>query len=101
MTQSNNIPQGYKDSPLGVIPQEWEVKRLGEVCDIKGGFAFDSKSFLQSGNYQIVKMSNLYNGHLDLSRSSSFINSIPSSALDSELNNGDILIYNTSQKSDR
>ena len=29
----NNIPQGYKDSPLGVIPQEWEVKRLGEVCD--------------------------------------------------------------------
>ena len=29
---SNNIPQGYKDSPLGVIPQEWEVKRLGEVC---------------------------------------------------------------------
>ncbi|OAV75125.1 Type I restriction enzyme specificity protein [Bacteroidales bacterium Barb7] len=23
-----NIPQGYKNSPLGVIPQEWEVKRI-------------------------------------------------------------------------
>lgn len=24
-----NIPVGYKDSPLGIIPMEWEVKRLG------------------------------------------------------------------------
>jgi type I restriction enzyme S subunit len=29
---SKYIPQGYKDSPLGIIPKEWEVKRLGEVC---------------------------------------------------------------------
>ena len=26
MTQNNNMPQGYKDSPLGIIPKEWEVK---------------------------------------------------------------------------
>ncbi len=32
MTEKINIPQGYKDSPLGIIPEEWEVKRLGEVC---------------------------------------------------------------------
>ena len=33
MTDKNkHIPQGYKDSPLGIIPKEWEVKRLGEVC---------------------------------------------------------------------
>ncbi len=30
MTEKKNIPQGYKDSPLGIIPKEWEVKR---VCD--------------------------------------------------------------------
>lgn len=29
---TNNIPQGYKDSPLGIIPEEWEIKKLGEVC---------------------------------------------------------------------
>ena len=29
---NKHIPQGYKDSPLGIIPKEWEVKRLGEVC---------------------------------------------------------------------
>jgi len=31
-TQNNNIPEGYKNSALGVIPEEWEVKRLGEIC---------------------------------------------------------------------
>ena len=32
MNNRIQIPQGYKDSPLGIIPKEWEVKRLGEVC---------------------------------------------------------------------
>ena len=33
MTAKNNIPAGYKDSAVGIIPQEWEVKRLGLVCN--------------------------------------------------------------------
>ena len=33
MTTKNNIPSGYKDSAVGIIPQEWEVKRLGLVCN--------------------------------------------------------------------
>lgn len=33
MTDKNkHIPQGYKDSPLGIIPKEWKVKRLGDFC---------------------------------------------------------------------
>lgn len=32
MTEKTNIQQGYKDSPLGIIPKEWEVKRLGDFC---------------------------------------------------------------------
>lgn len=27
-----HIPQGYKNSPLGPIPEDWEVKRLGKEC---------------------------------------------------------------------
>ena len=30
MTEKTNIPKGYKNSPLGIIPKEWEVKRLGD-----------------------------------------------------------------------
>lgn len=35
--ENQHIPVGYKSSPLGIIPEDWEVKRLGEVCDISIG----------------------------------------------------------------
>ena len=31
---NNNIPSGYKPSPLGPIPEDWEVKRLGECTNL-------------------------------------------------------------------
>ena len=31
------IPSGYKPSPLGIIPEDWEVKRLGEVGEVFSG----------------------------------------------------------------
>ena len=30
--QVSHIPSGYKLSPLGPIPEDWEVRKLGEVC---------------------------------------------------------------------
>lgn len=30
MNENKHIPQGYKNSPLGIIPEEWEVKK---ICD--------------------------------------------------------------------
>lgn len=32
-TTSNNIPQGYKATALGIIPQEWEVMLLGNLSN--------------------------------------------------------------------
>lgn len=92
MNKEQNIPQGYKDSPLGVIPQEWKVRRLGKVCSIKGGYAFDSKSFKTSGKYQIIKMSNLHEGELNISRSQSFLEELPKNATEYLLEKDDILI---------
>lgn len=40
MTKITNIPQGYKSSSLGIIPKEWEVKRLGDVGSFKNGLNF-------------------------------------------------------------
>ncbi len=37
MTVKNNIPAGYKDSAVGIIPQEWEVKTLSECFHISAG----------------------------------------------------------------
>ena len=33
----SDVPEGYKMSEVGVIPEEWEVKTLGEVLKVKHG----------------------------------------------------------------
>ena len=35
--EHQHIPTGYKLSPLGIIPEDWEVKRLGDCFDICAG----------------------------------------------------------------
>jgi len=38
-------PHLYKESPLGWIPKEWDVIRVGEDADIEHGFAFPGHQF--------------------------------------------------------
>lgn len=40
MKQNKEIPAGYKDSLLGIIPEEWEVKKLGSVFSQITTFSF-------------------------------------------------------------
>lgn len=54
MIDKNNIPQGYKNSVVGIIPEEWEVKRLGEVCvTFKSGTTITSQSIRRMGLYPV------------------------------------------------
>ena len=51
MNNRTQIPQGYKESQLGIIPKEWEVKRLGDLCiDIYSG---RNKTRIDSGTYPV------------------------------------------------
>ena len=50
----NHIPSGYKPSPLGIIPENWEVKRLGEICThFKSGNTITSKEITEEGLYPV------------------------------------------------
>lgn len=33
MGETQSIKQGYKQTSLGILPQEWEVVRLGDICE--------------------------------------------------------------------
>ena len=44
MTAKNNIPAGYKESAVGVIPQEWKVKRLVDLCQNTGDYGINAPS---------------------------------------------------------
>lgn len=43
----------------------WEVKTLGDMCDIINGFAFKSPLFTEDGDY-ILRISNIHEGYVDL-----------------------------------
>lgn len=70
------MPVGYKQTDVGVIPEDWKVKSIADIATIDGGYAFSSKNFLSSGKYQVVKMSNVYGGTLNLDRSTSYLNNL-------------------------
>lgn len=48
------IPEGYKETALGVVPKEWEVKRLGDICSyFKSGESITSKDISEKGKYPV------------------------------------------------
>lgn len=66
ITNSQNIPQGYKATALGGIPQEWEVKTLGQIASIFSGTTPSRGNglFFNDGTIPWVKTTDLNNGIL-------------------------------------
>lgn len=51
---SKHISKDYKNSSLGIIPKEWEVKRLGEICThFKSGTTITAKEISEEGLYPV------------------------------------------------
>lgn len=61
--ETTPIPQGYKATPLGIIPQEWEVKPLGEVGKLLSGLTY-SPSNIRSNGLLVLRSSNIQEGQL-------------------------------------
>lgn len=84
----------------GKTKENWDVKRIKDVCKPRAGYAFNSKKF-QNHGCQIIRMGNLYGGVLDLSRSPVFIceDELDEKIINrAKIKNGDILITLTGTK---
>lgn len=46
-------PELYKDTELGLIPKEWNVKRLNEIATMKSGEGITSRFMSNHGNYPV------------------------------------------------
>ena len=63
MTTKNNIPAGYKDSAVGIIPQEWEVKYLGDLlARLANGLTYDVS--ITSG-YPVSRIETISSGEIN------------------------------------
>lgn len=68
-------------------------KKISDICDVIGGFAFQSSAMKsEKGKYQVVRMSNLYKGTLDLDRNPSFLDEIEPRHKQYLLQEGDVLM---------
>ena len=61
MTTKNNIPQGYKQTAVGIIPQEWEVATLGKLVSIASGESPSLFHLRNIGKYPYIKVEDMNN----------------------------------------
>jgi type I restriction enzyme S subunit len=58
MTAMNRLPNGYRQTEVGVIPVNWEVRAIGELCEYQNGTSLehlfnhvDGLKVISIGNY--------------------------------------------------
>lgn len=89
MYKSQNSPQLRFKGFVG----EWKASKLGEMAQFKAGYAFKSEQMLsKKSNYQLLKMSNVYQNELRLDRNPSFWNTIDSKQKEFLLKKGDSIL---------
>lgn len=65
------LKPGYKLTEVGVIPEEWEVKRLGDVATLKariGWQGLTTAEYLSSGEHYLVTGTEFDGGYIDWSK---------------------------------
>lgn len=69
------IPKGYKQTELGIIPDDWEVKTFGELGSFSKGSGI-SRAESNTGNIPCVRYGEIYTHHNDyIKKYNSFISS--------------------------
>jgi len=51
-TATQTIPKGYKQTEIGVIPEDWEVKKLGRACEQITTGKLDANAMEKNGEYR-------------------------------------------------
>ena len=90
-----NVKKGKPEFRFLEFSGKWVEKRLGEVCELKSGYSFKSRDYVENGRYMIITISNVKKGYLDLNEVKT-INSLPQNIRNYQiLKLGDILISMT------
>lgn len=90
------MPTVNNNTPTLRFPEfkeEWELKKLGKMAEFKAGYAFKSELMLsEKNNYQLLKMSNVYQNELRLDRNSSYWENIDIKQKEFLLKSGDTIL---------
>ena len=86
----------------GELPEGWTEKKVSEIADTFGGFAFKSGEFKQKGKYQVLRMGNIRPGILRYDESAVFLKDVEEVILNKALlKQNDVVITQTGTKGKR
>jgi type I restriction enzyme S subunit len=60
MATIKKIESNFKPNHLGLIPNNWSVKILGEVATFVNGKAYKQEELLQTGKYKVLRVGNFF-----------------------------------------
>lgn len=63
-----NIPQGYKQTELGLLPADWDIQSVGRHCSVKARIGWQglrSDEYLTSGEYGLITSTDIVDGMVD------------------------------------
>ena len=94
-----NIPQGYKQTELGIIPEDWEVVNLGNIAKVNGriGFRGYTVADLVPKGFGAITLSpsNIINNQIDYSNCTYISWRKYHESPEIKVRNGDILLVKT------
>jgi type I restriction enzyme S subunit len=91
-----------RDVKDGELPNGWDSKKISQVADTFGGYAFKSGEFESKGKFQVIRMGNVRPGILRLDESPVFISKLEEKALSKAiLKVNDIIVTQTGTKGKR
>ena len=93
----NTVPTGYKQTDIGVIPEDWEIAPLAGLINILHGFGFQSQYFKSFGQYLLTTPGHFHEigGFRDIGEKQKFYDGkLPDGYL---LNEGDLIVAMTEQ----
>lgn len=87
MKETNNIQEGYNNSPLGIITKDRGIIELGNILSkISNGVTYDVNNFL---GYKVTRIETISTSNIDYSKVGYFFNN--SGLEEYKLLKGDIL----------
>lgn len=57
---TTDIPQGYKQTTIGIIPEDWEVKKMGNIGEFFKGKGVSKDKITNEGEFKCLTYGDLY-----------------------------------------
>ena len=97
MNNTTTTPQkGYKNTAIGVIPLDWEIKRLGQIGELKNGINKDKDQF--GFGFPLINLNDVFEINTDHDKNFSLVNSNEKERENYSLDKGDVLFVRSSVK---